>query len=140
MPPEEASDPARHFHAGHRLITWRPRGVLDDSMADEILAFIEGKEESELEPFNRFTDFSKLDEIQLKFGHMFNLASRRRMSTANRSSVKSAFFSNTVVGFGIARMYETLMEGSTIQVRVFRDLTAIAEWLSVPKAILNDEK
>src|ERR1051325_4218146 len=113
MSPAEASHPDRHFHTEYRLITWHPRGVLDDSMADEIVAFIEGKEESEPEPFNRFTDFSKLDEIRLKFGHMFTIASRRRMATANRPHVKSAFSSNTIVGFGIARMYETLMEGST---------------------------
>ena len=107
-------------------------------MADELVAFIEGKEQLDSEPFNRFTDLSELDEIRLKFGHIFNIAVQRRMSTANRPRVKSAFFSNTVVGFGIARMYETLMEGSTVEVRAFRDLAAAAVWLGVPEATLRD--
>ena len=140
MPSKESSHPDRHFHSDCRLITWRPRGVLDDSMADEMLAFIEGKEQLDPEPFIRFTDLSELDEIRLQFGHIFNLASRRRMSTANRPRVRSAFFSNTVVGFGIARMYETLMDGSTVEVRAFRDLAAAAVWLSVPEATLRDGK
>jgi hypothetical protein len=138
MPQMESSHPDRHFHSDCRLITWRPRGVLDDSVADEIVAFVEGQEQLDPEPFNRFTDLSELDEIRLRFGHIFNLAVQRRMRTANNPRVKSAFFSNTVVGFGIARMYETLMDGSTVDVRAFRDLAAAAVWLGVPEATLRD--
>jgi hypothetical protein len=109
-------------------------------MADEIVAFIEGEERIDPEPFNRFTDLSELDQIRLKFGHIFNVASQRRRSTDNRPPIKSAFFSDTIVGFGIARMYETLMDGSAIKVRVFRNLAAAAGWLGVPEATLRDEE
>jgi len=138
MSPAEAPYPDRSYHADYRLMTWRPHGVLDDTMADEIVTFIERKED-ELEPFNRFTDLSQLEEIRLNFGHVFNFASRRHLATVNYPAIKSAFFSKTFVGFGIARMYETLMDGSTIHVRAFRDLAAIAEWLEVPEAKLRGE-
>jgi hypothetical protein len=51
--------------------------------------------------------------------------------------VKSAFFSDTTVGLGIARMYEALMEEATIQVCAFRERSAAAEWLGVPLEILQ---
>ena len=44
-----------------------------------------------------------------------------------------------MVGFGIARLYEALMENTSIQARAFRDLTAVAEWLAVPIEILKLE-
>ena len=50
--------------------------------------------------------------------------------------VKSAFFAETTVGYGIARMYESLMEGAMIQVRAVRTRAAAAEWLGVPLDVL----
>ena len=52
-------------------------------------------------------------------------------------SVRSAFFADTTVGFGIARLYEELMHGAAIQVRAFRDRAAAAEWLGVPVRLLQ---
>src|SRR5439155_1078046 len=56
---------------------------------------------------------------------------------AAREAVKSGFFADTIVGFGMARMYEALMEEATIQVRAFRERAAAAEWLGVPLEILE---
>jgi len=133
--PTEYSD--SRFHRDLRLVTWCPRGVLDDAMADKILAYIEAREQSAEQPFARFIDLSKLDEIRLSFGHIFEIASRRRAASEGRPPVKSALYSNTIVGFGISRMYETLMEGSTIQVRAFRDVAMAAEWLGMPLEVLR---
>jgi hypothetical protein len=36
-------------------------------------------------------------------------------------------------------MYEELTEGSSIQVRAFRDRAAAAEWLGVPFDILSED-
>ena len=125
------------FHQGFRLFTWHPRGELDDELADEITGVVESEELYQQLPFHRYADFSQLSSIRLKIGHVFQIAAHRREVD---QSVKSAFFATTVVGLGIARMYESLMEGAGIQVRVFREREAAAEWLGVPVEILAPEE
>jgi hypothetical protein len=53
--------------------------------------------------------------------------------------VKSALFSEDWVGFGIARLYESLMKETLIEARAFRDRAKAAAWLSVPSGILKLE-
>jgi len=113
-----------------------PRGLFDDDLADKIVELIASEERIEQGPFHRYADFSRLTHIRLKIGHVFDVAKRRRAVT---EAVKSAFFADTIVGFGIARMYESLMEGATIQARAFRERAAAAEWLSVPLEILQPD-
>src|SRR5439155_26864958 len=82
----------------------------------------------------RYKDFNRLTHIRLKVGHVFDVAKLRRSVS---EPVKSALFSDTIVGLGIARMYEALMEEAIIQVRAFRKRAAAAEWLGVPLEILE---
>ena len=51
--------------------------------------------------------------------------------------MKAALFCDEWVGFGIARLYESLMENTLIEARAFRDRAAAAEWLVVPVDILS---
>jgi hypothetical protein len=121
--------PHMRYHPEWRLLTWHPRGLFDDALADKIIGLIGAEERVEQVPFHRYADFSGLTHIRLKIGHVFDVAKQRR---AVPEAVKSAFFADTIVGFGMARMYEALMEEATIQVRAFRERTAAAEWLGVP--------
>jgi hypothetical protein len=119
-----------------RLVTWHPRGIFDDQLADKIVEFIEDEERVMDEPFNRFTDLDGLSEIHLKIGQAFTIAERRR--TGYRGDpVKSVFFSERVVGFGIAHMIEALMKDAQIRVRAFRSREAAADWLGVPLELLQ---
>jgi hypothetical protein len=128
--------PHTRYHAEARLLTWHPRGTFDDTLADEILAMIEAEETVEDVPFHRYTDLSRLTDIRLKIGHVFEIAEHRR---AAAEPVLSAFFADTTVGFGIARLYEELMQGAALKVRAFRDRDAAAEWLGVPVQLLQSE-
>jgi hypothetical protein len=128
--------PHTRYYAEWRLLTWHPRGLFDDELADEIIGAVGSEERVEEVPFHRYTDFSGLTHIRLKVGHVFDVAKLRRGVS---ESVKSAFFSETIVGLGIARMYEALMEEATIQVRAFRKRGAAAEWLGVPLEILQPD-
>jgi hypothetical protein len=125
--------PETHYHAQWKLLTWHPRGVFDDALADEIIGVLESEEMFHDFPFNRYADFGGLTRIQLKVGHVFQIAEHRRESL---HQVKSAIFADSVVGFGIARMYESLMAGASIQVRAFKTREAAAEWLGAPPATL----
>ena len=51
--------------------------------------------------------------------------------------MKSAVFSDWVIGLGIARLYEALMKDAHIKVRAFRSRDAAAEWLGVPADLLQ---
>lgn len=127
-----------HFHAGQRLVTWHPRGTLDDALLDELSYFTQTLEQLAESPFHRYTNLSGLRDIRLKIGHIFEIAEERKAAHAGLPPVKSAFVCDKVVGFGIARMYEALMEGSSIDVRAFKKAEEAADWLGVPPHILED--
>jgi len=128
--------PHSRYHPEARLLTLHPRGTFDDTLADEILAMLEAAETVENVSFHRYTDLSGLTDIRLKIGHVFEIAEHRR---AAGEPVRSAFFADTTVGFGIARLYEELMRGAAIYVRAFRDRQVAAEWLGVPVQLLQPE-
>ena len=128
--------PHTRYHPEWRLLTWHPRGLFDDALADKIIGVIGAEERVEEVPFHRYADFSGLTHIRLKVGHVFQIAKNRRSAS---EPMKSAFFSDTTVGLGMARMYEALMEEATIQVRAFRERSAAAEWLGVPLEILQPD-
>ncbi|HSI14845.1 MAG TPA: hypothetical protein VK961_22525 [Chthoniobacter sp.] len=128
--------PRARYHSESRLLTWYPQGTLDDQLADEIMAVLELDESFENVPFHRYTDLSRLTEIHLKIGHVFEIAEHRRTVG---EPVRSALFAETTMGFGIARLYEELMQGAVIQVRAFRDRDAAAEWLGADVQLLLSE-
>jgi hypothetical protein len=107
--------------------------VLDDSLADRVVATIKAEEYLAEGPFHRYTELNGLTSIQMKVGHLFEIT-RERKEASER--VKSAFVASTAVGFSVARMYESLMDDATICVRAFHEREAAAEWLGVPPEIL----
>ena len=136
--PKATQDPPHlRSYPAHRLVAWKPHGVLDDSLLDEIIAWVVSAEKNAPLPFNRFVDLTCLTRISLQIGHVFSIARKRREDYKGLAPVRAAFFSDKVVGFGIARLYETLMENSHLEARAFRDRATAAEWLAVPVEILN---
>ena len=125
-------------YPAHSLIIWQPQGVLDDRLLDEIGEWICTIEKAS-PPEKRFVDFSRLMEVAVRTNHLFEFARKRAEQFAGMTPVKSALFSKDWVGFGIARMYESLMRGTPIDVRAFRDRVTAAIWLDVPAEILNLE-
>lgn len=132
--------PGARYYPEERLLSWHPRGILGEELANRVVEFIETEEKFAEVPFNRYTDFSGLTEIRLKVGHAFQIAERRRTGYAGADPVRSAFYADTIVGFGVARLYETLMEGGPILVRAFRSRGEAAEWLGVRSEILLPKK
>jgi hypothetical protein len=124
------------FLPDHKLITWYPTGVLDLEMASMIIHFIGFQEKILDDPFDRFADWSRLTDVQLNFVEVTDCATLRREAYADGPPVRSAFFATNPVAFGIARMFATLMEPSPIDVQVFCQIEAAAEWLQVPVVAL----
>jgi hypothetical protein len=127
--------PNTRYYPQWRLVTWHPRGVFDSDLADRVLDFMESEERVADVPFNRYADLNGLSEIRIKLGHFFRSAERRRAGYSGEP-VKCAVTCESIIGFGIARLYETLMEGAAIHVRAFRTREAAVEWLGVSSEIL----
>src|SRR5207253_10991550 len=78
------------FHEDIRLLIYRPRGVLNEQSVEKIVGII-GELESKLqEPFNRFFDTFRPDEVELNFKYVIQISLYRLLSYADRPPVKSA--------------------------------------------------
>ena len=125
-------------YPAHNLVAWQPQGVLDDRMLDEIGEWLCAIDVASA-PFKRFVDFSRLTQVAVRTSHVFQFAQKRAQQVAGLAPVKSALFSEDWVGFSIARLYESLMKETPIDVQAFRDRAKAAIWLGVPAEILKLE-
>jgi hypothetical protein len=127
--------PGTRYYPRFKLTTWHPQGILDEALADKIIAFIESEEYIQDAPFDRYTDFSGITEVRVSPEYIIETA-RHRMVV--RQPVKSAFFGDKPATFDIAQIYERLMDDAImIRVQSFSDRKAAGEWLEVPPTILE---
>ena len=110
---------------------WRPRGILDQSIVNEIVVFIDTAEARADKPFNRFADLSALDAIDLNFNFVFHIALHRRLSYAPNLPVKSAFYVTSPATAHYAKLHAMLTDYSPLDVSLFTDRAAAAKWLGV---------
>ena len=114
-----------------KVLVARLRGVFDASTARELCEFIEIKELEVETGFHRFCDLTNIEGIRLSTDDIVRLAERRRAFNPNNIHVKSAFWATDPLGFGIVRMYEQLLNSPRIEVRVWSDMQAAADWLGI---------
>jgi len=136
VPPEFISRafPRTWYHPRWRLLTWYPRGVLNEVFADQVIAFIEMEGSIQEAPFDRYLDLSGLTHILMGIDHIIHTARRRRTV---RQPVKMALFADNPMSFGVAHSYELLMYDAMIEVCAFKKRTEAAEWLEVPLKTLD---
>jgi hypothetical protein len=115
------------------LLVGRPKGILDVPTAERIIEFVEIKELESETGFNRFCDLTNLLEIRLSPSEILQLAVRRGTFNPNDIHVKSAFFAIDESGLGIAREFARLLNSPRIEVRVWSNLQAAADWLGVQR-------
>ena len=118
------------------LFLWKPRGVLDEDVVSEIIAFIETAERRASKPFYRFTDLSALDAVDLNFKFVFHVALGRRLSAAPKPAVKSAFYVTSAASAHYIKLHAMLTDYSPLDVSLFSDRAAAAQWLDVPSEAL----
>ena len=124
------------FHHDLRLMVWRPRGIVNEKAVNEILQFMGREEAASDKPFNRFTDASLAESVDLSFRYVFHISLFRRLSYVGWP-VKSAILV-TRKDFGhYSKLHQILTQGSSIQVRIFQERTATANWLGVSLATLE---
>ncbi|HEV3099066.1 MAG TPA: hypothetical protein VGY75_05065 [Candidatus Udaeobacter sp.] len=114
------------------LFIWRPHGVLDEAAVNKILGFVADQENKLCRPFDRFTDMSALNAVDLSFKYVFHVALYRRLSRAGREPVKSAFLVTDPEIAHYIKLHAILTDHSPLNVAMFKELEAAAKWLDVP--------
>jgi hypothetical protein len=124
--------PDVEFHEDIRLFIHRPRGLVNKAKLNAVVFALGDLEARLQEPFNRFSDTLKADEVELNFKYIIQISLHRRLSYAGRPPVKSAILAtdSTLIHYG--RLHALLTQGSSINVRIFQDREKAAQWLNVP--------
>jgi hypothetical protein len=120
------------FHHDHRLMVFRPRGIVDEPHVEKTVAMLEQVEQGADQPFDRYTDLSKLDAVDLSFEFIFRISLHRRLAYSKYPPVKSAFYVTSPATFRVARAHAILTDRSPLKVRWFKEVTPAAKWLGVP--------
>jgi hypothetical protein len=118
------------FHHDLRLMVWRPRGTVNEKAINKILEFMGKKETASHESFNRFTDASLVESVDLNFRYIFHVSLFRRLSYVGWP-VKSAILVAREELLHYSKLHQILTQGSSIQVRIFQERADAAKWLGV---------
>jgi hypothetical protein len=115
-----------------RLLIWRPRGVLNEAVLNKILAYLVLQEGRFGKAFNRFTDLSVIDAVDLTFKYVFHFALYRRLSRIGREPIKSAMLVTSPEVARYVKLHALVTDLSPLKVRMFKEFGAAASWLDVP--------
>jgi len=130
--------PGVSFDEELRLMIFRPRGIFDANMVAEVVQFLENEEDRLDQPFHRFTDTSKMDAVDLDERFIYRIALHRRRFYEERPPVKSAFYVTSSAAGHYIRIHAVVTEHSPLKVKMFRELDYAAEWLDVPRSVLEE--
>jgi hypothetical protein len=125
--PDEVS-----FHEDIRLLIYRPRGLLDETTINRIVSIIGDLEAKLQEPFNRFFDTLRHDEVELNFRYVIQISLHRVLSYLDRPPVKSAILATHSTIIHYCQLHAIITEDSPIHVRIFQEREDTARWLGVP--------
>jgi hypothetical protein len=125
------------FHRAERLMVWIPQGVMDAQRIEQLINALAHEEALAQTYFHRFSDFSFVDRINLDFDYVFNAALLRRLTHTSGPKVKSALVVKSLEAMHYSKLYATLTEHSSLQVRLFKNREAAASWLGFPVALLS---
>jgi hypothetical protein len=125
------------FHPDLNLVVWQPHGILDELHVEQLIRLLEQAEDEAERPFNRYTDLSALDAVELTFKYVFEVSLYRRAIYGERPIVKSAFYVVDRATAELAITHAVVTVDSPLQVKVFLHKSAAARWLGVSDADLE---
>src|SRR5215813_7994455 len=82
--------PEIEFHEDIRLFIYRPRGLLDEVEVSRAVNVLSDLEKKVNHPFNRFSDTSEIDRVELNYRYVIQVSLYRVLSYGDRPPVKSA--------------------------------------------------
>jgi|SRR6476620_8232912 hypothetical protein len=124
--------PDMEFHGDIRLLIYRPRGLLDETSVDRAVNVLGELETNQTEAFNRFSDTSVIDRVELNYQYVIQVSLYRVLTYADRPPVKSAILATDSALAHYFQLHAIITEDSPINVRIFREGEDAAKWLGVP--------
>jgi hypothetical protein len=124
--------PEVEFHEDIRLFIYRPRGLLNEASVDRAVSVLGELERKLKEPFNRFSDASAIDRLELNYQYVIRVSLHRVLTYGDRLPVKSAMLATDSTIAHYFQLHAIITKDSPINVRIFRQREEAAQWLSVP--------
>src|SRR5204863_3504747 len=119
------------FHEDIRLFIYRPSGLLDQASVSRAVNVLADHEAKLKEPFNRFSDTSAIDRVELNYQYVIQVSLYRVLMYADRPPVKSAILTTDSTIGHYFQLHAIITEDSPINVRIFRQRQDVAKWLGV---------
>ncbi|HEU0209721.1 MAG TPA: hypothetical protein VFQ78_12180 [Candidatus Udaeobacter sp.] len=119
------------FDEEARLFIYRPSGLLDEASVDSAVRVLEELEKSQKQPFNRFSDASRIERLELNYQYVIRVSLCRVLAYGDRPPVKSAMLATDPTIAHYFQLHAIITEESPINVRVFRERGEAANWLGV---------
>lgn len=119
------------------FILIRPSGFFDNrslTLIRKEIMEIEAEKPYLTKRFSDFTDVTKLDISFADFDHYRN----HRMYLEDETKYRTAFFVNSDIKFGYARMCQTIITNPKNEIRIFRCKQEAANWLEINWADIPD--
>jgi hypothetical protein len=114
-----------------RLFIYKPRGLLDEASVSRAVNILTDLEAMLKEPFNRFSDTSAIDGVELNYQYVIHVSLYRVLSYANRPPVKSAILATDPTVGHYFQLHAIITQESPINVRIFQQRKDAAKWLGV---------
>jgi hypothetical protein len=124
--------PDTEFHEDIRLFIYRPRGLLDQVAVARAVNVLGDLEKKLREPFNRFSDTSEIERVDLNYRYVIHVSIYRVLSYADRPSIKSAILAPESTIAHYFQLHAIITKDSPIRVRIFQRREEAAQWLGVP--------
>lgn len=122
------------------LILCRPAGILTPETIDHFLACRDQLEEEAGKPLDRFIDMRKVTGIELGYQHTSRFAEAMANRAQGKRIVMACFLVVNEVQYGMARMYQALVDGRGLEVHISYEVEELARILGVPDFILLGEQ
>ena len=114
-----------------RLFIYKPRGLLDEASLTRAVKILTDLEAMLKEPFNRFSDTSAIDGLELNYQYVIQVSLYRVLSYADRPPVKSAILATEPTVGHYFQLHAIITQESPINVRIFQQREDAAKWLGV---------
>jgi len=114
-----------------RLFVYKPQGLLDEASVSRAVNILTDLEAMLKEPFNRFSDTSAIDRVELNYQYVIQVSLYRVLSYADRPPVKSAILATESTVGHYFQLHAIITEESPINVRIFQQRKDAAKWLGV---------
>ena len=127
------------FQISDQLIIWRPKGILDIAKIYDFIKYLDEVSKERDPHFSRFIDLSQIDGISVNYNDLSPIAEQRRKyyDSTITQKIKMAFYITNPLSLGMARMYQTLVDESLIEINIYENLEDCSQFLDVDISILT---